>query len=430
MSPISHNSMIVSYNLTIKGFQKGINTMPVLKHYQEFAGRHWETGTIRNALAYQGVKAPHTGQPTSEALLLGITGGITVGYFTFEYSGYLPHLALLTRNTFSPMETLLERLAIPQEIYRTDKPQKGEANLLEVLEAGRPALVWADMFTLPYNDLAFDQHNWAMWPILVYGYENGTAYIADRSSRPFQVSAETLQKARSRVKKDEFRVVMLDAPDWNKLPGAVSQAIWQCISLYTEAPPKGARHNFGLAALDHWAEMLTNTRNKQSWARYFPPGERLWMALVGDLVQPGAYGWIVREQGNSAERGMYADFLDEAAVILNKPALRESANLFRESEKAWSVLAEMLLPDDVPMLKEAKELLDRKRTAFIEQGKEGLATIREANQRLKALQAEATANFPLSETEAADFRARLATQVTKIRALESDAVNCLKAAMT
>jgi hypothetical protein len=101
--------------------------MPILKHYQEFAGRHWETGTVCNALAYQGVKAPHTGKPASEALLLGITGGVTIGYFTFEYTGYLPHLALLTRNTFSPLETLLERLAIPQEIYRTDKAQKGEA---------------------------------------------------------------------------------------------------------------------------------------------------------------------------------------------------------------------------------------------------------------------------------------------------------------
>lgn len=49
--------------------------MVILKNYQEFAGRHWETGTIRNALAYQGVKAPHTGKSVSEALLMGITGG-------------------------------------------------------------------------------------------------------------------------------------------------------------------------------------------------------------------------------------------------------------------------------------------------------------------------------------------------------------------
>src|SRR5262249_6133054 len=135
--------------------------MPMLTNYHEFGGRDRETGSIRNALAYQGVKAPHTGETMSEALLLGVSGGITVGYFTFEYAGYLPHLALLTRNTFSPMETVLERLAIPQDIYRTDKADKGEANLLEVLESGKPALIWADIFTLPYNDMPYDEHNWA-----------------------------------------------------------------------------------------------------------------------------------------------------------------------------------------------------------------------------------------------------------------------------
>ncbi|HET6595505.1 MAG TPA: hypothetical protein VFG81_07770 [Anaerolineales bacterium] len=54
-------------------------------------GRHSETGSIHNALALQGVRAPHTGKPYSEALLLGVSGGIAFGYFTFEYKGYLPH---------------------------------------------------------------------------------------------------------------------------------------------------------------------------------------------------------------------------------------------------------------------------------------------------------------------------------------------------
>src|SRR5690606_6100510 len=151
-------------------------------------------------------------------------------------------------NTFRPLDTLLERLAIPQDIFRTDNPRKGEANLLEVLEGGRPALVWADMFSLPYNDLPYDQRNWGMTPLLVYGYEDGTAYIADRSNHPIRVSTDDLAKARARVKKDEFRVVMLDAPDWNRLPAAVTQVIWQCISQYTEAPPRGTRDNFWYAA--------------------------------------------------------------------------------------------------------------------------------------------------------------------------------------
>ena len=92
-----------------------------MKTITQFTGRHWETGSIHNALAMQGIKAPHTGKPYSEALLLGISGGIAFGYFTFEYRGYLPHVAMLTRNTFNPFSTILERLGIAQDIQQTNK---------------------------------------------------------------------------------------------------------------------------------------------------------------------------------------------------------------------------------------------------------------------------------------------------------------------
>lgn len=403
--------------------------MAMLKDYMEFAGRHWETGTVRNALAYQGVKAPHTGQPISEALLLGVSGGIAFGYFTFEYEGYPRHLILLTRNTFHPMDTMLDRLAVPQDVYQTNSAKKGEANLLEVLEGNHPAIIWADMFSLPYYDLPYDENNWAMMPILVYGYENGIAHIADRAGRPFTVSADDLAKARGRVKKDEYRVVTLEAPDWNRLSRAVTQGIEQSIRLFLEYPPKGKRDNFGAAALQYWANMLTNTRNKQSWTRYFEPGERMWLGLVGSVVQAGAYSHIRRETGNSAERGIYADFLDEAAVILEKPGLNEAADQFRQSEAAWSDLADMLLPDDVPLLKEAKNLLSRKQSLFVEKGGDGLSEIREINTRLTTLQAEAAANFPMDEAQLTAFRERISEQVLRIRDQETRAFNCLQSVM-
>ena len=77
--------------------------MPTLENFTQFEGRYWDTAAIRNALDYQGVKAPHTGEPYSEAMLLGISGGVTFGYFTFHYQGYDPQVNLLTRNTFDPM---------------------------------------------------------------------------------------------------------------------------------------------------------------------------------------------------------------------------------------------------------------------------------------------------------------------------------------
>ena len=106
-----------------------------MKTKTQFTGRHWETGSIHNVLALQGVKAPHTGEPYSEALLLGISGGIAFGYFTFEYKGYLPHVAMLTRNTFSPFTTMLERLGIAQDVQQTNKAETAERNLIQALES-------------------------------------------------------------------------------------------------------------------------------------------------------------------------------------------------------------------------------------------------------------------------------------------------------
>ena len=86
--------------------------MPTLPKYKHFDGRHWETRTVQNYFAYNGVKAPHTGKPYTEAMLIGISGGVLMGYFSFAYKGYDPHVALLTRNTFNPLDTLLVRLGV------------------------------------------------------------------------------------------------------------------------------------------------------------------------------------------------------------------------------------------------------------------------------------------------------------------------------
>src|SRR5690606_23746144 len=69
--------------------------MPTLTDYKQFGGRHWETGSVHNFYAYRGYAAPHTGAPYSEAFLLGVSGGITVGYFKFAYEGYDPQCNIL-----------------------------------------------------------------------------------------------------------------------------------------------------------------------------------------------------------------------------------------------------------------------------------------------------------------------------------------------
>ena len=401
-----------------------------MKTKTQLNGRHWETGSIHNALAVQEVKAPHTGKPYSEALLLGVSGGIAFGYFTFEYKGFLPHVALLTRNTFNPFPTILERLGIAQDVQQTNKAETAEKNLQNTLESGLYPILWADQFSLPYNCLPEDEPMWGMLPILALESDGKTVTVADRSSQPFHLSMAELTKARGRVKEDKYRLMTLAAPQPAKLAGAVHKGICQTISLFTEEPPRGGRQNFGFAAYEKLAELLVNTRNKQSWERFFAPGVRMYHALAGSPVQPGAYQWInTWGSADGAERGLYADFLSEASQILKRPTLKDSAEKFRESHKLWLAFADALLPDDVPLLGESKKLIQKKHDLFVDKGESALAEIKKINTRLNELLARSESNFPLSNAQAADLRTNLRDILLKIKIVEGEAVELLQRAI-
>ena len=294
--------------------------MPTLPNFTQFAGRYWDTAAIRSALDYQGVVAPHTGQPYSEAMLLGVSGGVTFGYFTFHYKGYDPQVNLLTRNTFDPMERIFDRLKLPRELRQTTSPDKGRQNLIAALEEGYAPVASPDMWLLPYNALPYDEGMWGGMPLVIYGYEPeiGEAYIADRSQVGLTVSTDDLDNARSRIKKGRQRLILLGAPDDSALADAVRQGIADCVALMTEKPPKGSARNFGFKALQHWADMLQKT-SKGSWAREYASGRPLLAALTTAYTFMGpAFGKTVQ-----AERDVYADFIDEAAQVLNAADLEE-----------------------------------------------------------------------------------------------------------
>lgn len=400
--------------------------MPLLANYQQFAGRHWETGTVHNYYAYRGVKAPHTGQPYSEALLMGVSGGIVMGYFSFAYEGYLPHVALLTRNTFDPLNTLLARLGVEQTLLQTSKPAKAVTNLTETLAEGIPAIVWADMFSLPYNITPIEDPMWAMFPILVYGYDEAanTVWIADRAQVPLTVTTAELAAARARVKDVKFRILTLDQPDPDKVVPAVQKGIWDCIKLFTEPPPKGSKNNFGFAAYKWWADLLTKPKQRLSWEREFPAGAKLYAGLTSTVNRFGSVG--IR---GDAERGLYADFLGEASLLLNKPDLKTAAQLFRQSAEAWATLTTVLLPDEVPLFQETRALLAGQRQLFRQQGGAARAELQTIQTRLTAIQQAVAADFPLTAAEVITLRQNIAAQVMAIHDIELMAIKTLQEAM-
>ncbi len=400
--------------------------MPILHDYNQFEGLHWETGTVRNFLAYRGVTAPHTGKPYSEALLLGVSGGLVFGYFSFAYEGYDPHARILTRNTFGPFETMLSRLGITQHRLQTASPAKGITNLVDTLESGVPAIVWADMFSLSYNLLPFDEGMWAMMPILVMGHDEQAdqVRIADRSRRPLTVSTGELHAARARVKKDKFRVLTLDPPNPDKLVAAVQAGIWDCIKLYTEKPPRGSKNNFGLAAFQWWTNLLTRPTARLSWEKEFPAGPKMYAGLSSVFADINTFG-----KDGGAERQTYASFLDEASLILERPALKEAAAQFRKSAAAWERFNQELFPDEIAPFAETRRITLRRHRLFLDEGDAALDEMRTIDARLQALRSQMETDFPLSPDEVVTFRENLAQAVLDIHDIERDAVAALQDAM-
>lgn len=400
--------------------------MPTLSNFRQFEGRYWDTAAIRNALDYQGVKAPHTGKPFTEAMLLGVSGGVAFGYFTFHYQGYDPQVNLLTRNTFDPMETIFDRMKIPRDLRRSASADKGRQNLVDALDEGYAPVASPDMWLLPYNALPYDKGMWGGMPLVIYGYEPemGEAYLSDRSRVSLTVSTEDLDKARGRIKKERHALLLLGAPDESALPEAVRAGLAGCVKLMTEKPPKGSAKNFGLRALDHWSDMLAKI-SRGSWAKEYPTGRPLLAALTTAYTFLGpAFGKTAQ-----AERDVYADFLDEAAQVLDATALSDVAAQYRVAGEAWAALLDSLLPREAPMLGDARDAIDRRAKLFIESGSAQLDEIIACRDRLEALKTESESEFPLSDAEIADLRANIRDKVLQAREAEERAVSTLKAAI-
>lgn len=402
--------------------------MPMLNNYQQFDGIGLASGYLRNILAYQDANAPHTNQPPTEALLLGISGGVVLGYFTFEYQGFDPHMVLLTQFLYndSMPPKVLERLAIPQNIRQTTDGQKGMANVVSAIVNGNPTVVWADSSSLKYNAIPESPEDWMVQPIVIYGCEmsENRVQIADRARIGLTASVDELVIGRGRIKKMRNRMATYGAPDYSRLETAVDAGIRDCIALLNGESPVGSGENFGINGLNKWASALVDNRTKKGWGQQFSPGRKLFHGLL-----TGYESILIYATGEHATRAMFADFLDEASLILGRPTLVEAATSYRDTFSAWKNLTDSLLPTDVPLFVEARQLIDERHTLFINEGNASTERRIAINERLKTMHDEAEAAFPLNDTQSSDLRSAIRDRVLALRDVEQDALNNLMAAM-
>jgi hypothetical protein len=396
--------------------------MPTLNDYDQFQGLHWETGSLRNYLDYKGILAPHSNQPYSEAMLLGVSGGIVMGYYTFDYQGYDPMVRILTRNTFDPLETIYERLDIETTVRQTASEGKGVQNLVAELDSGSPAIVFADMFSLPYNVLDYDEGMWAMLPILVYGYnqQDNLVSIADRSTKPLSITTGDLAQARGRTKKNKYRLLVHGPPNPDKLKEAVWDGLRDCVNNFTQPPSKGSKNKFGFLAYQKWIDLLQKPNQRGSWQKEFAPGSRMYAGLKSAFEDICIFG-----TDGGADRKLYTQFLEEASILLSKPELKGIANQFSRSAEAWNDLAESLLPGEVPLFYETRTLMLEKHRLFLNQGTSAVEEMENINDRLSELRTMVGEDFPLEQSQVEDMRNEIASKVKNVWDIESEGIESL-----
>ena len=391
---------------------------------ETFGGVYSETTAIRHILDLYGATSAHNNKPLSEAMLFGISGGIGFAYFNFEYEGYEPTLYIGVAQRYKTrfgqyMDSLYKRLSLETTVKMTRSSQEAEKFLVDALTRNQPVLLHVDRGFLPYyaEETEYGDH-----AIVVIGYEDasGDFLVADQAQVPITITRPDLSAARESIAALSNRSLTIAKPSAPiDLSGGIEAGIRQCWDKMLNPP--NPKNNFGLPGLEKWAELINNARIKKGWPKVFPPGLHLYVGLQ----------WTFKciqllDTGGGGLRGMYADFLEEASEVVNRPGLKDLAKRYRTSEQLWTDLAQAALPDEVPLFKATKELLTRTEHLFLEKGMESIPEMEGIRQEQNELTAQATTDFPLNAQQSQELLDDLHDRLVKIIDVEREASETLK----
>jgi hypothetical protein len=301
-------------------------------------GRHPDTAALARLLAALGVTDPASGQPLSEAMVLGVAGGIGFAYFVFEYEE-LTTLYLGGRiNPYvqkaDATEAALARLGVPVEVRRTTGPAAAERQLRSALDQGRPVIATVDRARLHHRAVPAELRGMTPQDVMVE-LSDGEPVLWDLAPAPIPITWAELAEARAGVRSVKHRLVVAEAPAGPvDLAGAAAAGIADALAGMVDPPMR----NFGLPGLAKWAELLTDTRDAKGWPRLLAAPGRQFQLLTW------LFDWVETSgTGGGFFRGMYAEFLEEAAGPLDRPELAELAGDYRELAAARTELARSLI---------------------------------------------------------------------------------------
>ena len=379
-------------------------------------------GTDPDAANLAAVLAHRGFEGLSEALLFGIGGGIGAGYILFEFKhgdGDSRTVGVAFHNTWQylgrRLDRTAERLGIAVDWHRTGGTTAAARRLTAELERGRPCLVWPDRYHVGYWNVPESLNGFGGHSVVACGESDGRVLVDDRNLAPLTVDRADLDRARARVGTQKNALLVVDdEPHDVDLPGAVRAGLADVVEHLSKPSD-----SFGLPAWRKWGRMMTDERAAKAWPNVYADRVGLTDALLGvwEAVEPaGMTG------GNL--RPLFADFLDEAAAVLDVPALADEAVRWRGIADRWHEFAEIALPSDVPVVARLRELTAAVTNGVV-RGDEGADDRSAAAKELWELRAAHATEPPFDETVVRDVFRRMGEALLGLHAAETAAITAL-----
>lgn len=326
--------------------------------YPQFGGTQINTAAIRNVIAQAGLHNPATQEPFSEAMIVGLSGG--VGFRYTSAHGRSPPFPLLSGHyehpQHDPLRRVLARLGAQLQVHETGSRRSAQQALMATLQSGSPALCVVSTAHLPHHGRPADVRRLPHQLVAVVGAEDGHVFVDDVCDRSIPMGAAQLLDARSalrRLRHRQFTVTSGGAPTGAlaTFRAGIRAALRDTWRLFMHPPNR----SYGLEALRKWSQMLCNDRHRSGWLRLLGAPKQLYSALWR-AYEGLCCGW----SSPGATRPLYADFLVESAAILERPGLLQAAGLYRFSGELWGRLCDLLLPEEVSALQRCRWLTERR----------------------------------------------------------------------
>ena len=302
----------------------------------------------------------HGGCRLSEEMLLGLGAGIGFVYWQMKFGGETSIFIGGRGNMKGFYQDLAHRTGASISEMQTASARKAEEILLRSLEKQQPVMLGGDMAFLPWFEFPAGYH-FGGHTFVACGYERGdTVLCSDMDPKAAGVkkgfyapiTLERLRKARSSPFKPFPPKNMWLEFDFKRFQAPRAKAICEAISQAAEAHLHPPIKNLGVSGMRIAAERLPK------WSGLFNDFQlRVNLFNLYVFIEIGG-------TGGGAFRAMYARFLDEAALLVRKPALNEAAQAFRESARRFSEIA--LLFRDAAHADGLKERIQTASNGFLE----------------------------------------------------------------